>query len=226
MAKKQPIVINGEAFTTKKDLQERVRSILWSYKDGDAVNMFDTPFLLALFDQHPDAEQKIGVGVNHIEVRRNPVYTQTQGFWIVRTDGTETDISYLECLTPTPHSKRFERACRVAVEPSTMAFKQVFFDNAIGIQPCPLTGDVLTFIGSHVDHVAPQTFKSLLADFVRDMSLDIEKIQVDGRGIDGVVQDTIADESLRRQWIQYHNEHAVLRVISRTGNLSHAKRKP
>lgn len=220
------MIINGESFSTKKELQERVRSILWAYKSGDIVNMFDTPFLLSLFAQHPQAEQKIGCGVARIEVRRNPVYTQTQGFWIVRADGTETDISYLECLAPTPHSKRFERACRVAVEPSTMAFKQRFFDDLVGPALCPYTGERLSFVGSHVDHVPPETFKSLLADFIRCYSIDVESVQIDGSGIDGAIQDTIADVQLNKLWIDYHNACANLRVISRTANLSHAKVNP
>lgn len=226
MAKKQPMIVNGESFATKKDLQERIRGILWSYRNGDTVNMFDAPFLTSLFQQHPDADQKIGAGIACIEVRRNPVYMNTQGFWIVRADGTETDISYLECLTPTSHAKRFERACRAAVEPDTIRFKELFFaDATTTVKQCPFTGDQLSFVGSHVDHIAPLTFKRLVSDFIAWANLNIDNVQIDGRGVDGAIQDTFADDNLRSQWIDYHNEHAKLRVISRMGNLSHAKRE-
>jgi hypothetical protein len=224
MANRSELIVGGELFKTKKALQGRVRKILWSYRDGDVVDMFDTPFLLALFMRHPSAEQKVGCGVAQIEVRRNPVYTNTQGFWIIRLDGTATDISYLECLTETPHPKRFERACRVAVEPSIIEFKQQAFDAAGGKLQCPFTGEWLTLAGAHADHVAPKTFRALLAEFVDLYGIDIDKVTVNGRGVDGVVQDTLDSTELERVWVQYHDANAVLRIVSRTGNLSHAKK--
>jgi hypothetical protein len=33
------------------------------------VNMFDAPFLFDLFKMHPSAEQKIGCGIAHAELR-------------------------------------------------------------------------------------------------------------------------------------------------------------
>lgn len=224
MSSREEIIVNCEMFRTKKALQERVRKILWSYRDGDVVDMFDTPFLLSLFLRHPNAEQKFGCGISHIMVRRNPVYTQTRSFWIVRLDGSETDISYLECLTETPHTKRFERACRVAIEPSVMKFKQLAFALSGGFIVCPLTGELLTLAGSHADHVAPKTFKALLADFVKTHNVDIAAAGVNGRGVDGIVQDTLDSAELERQWITYHDANAELRIISRTANLSHAKK--
>ncbi|TXH46397.1 MAG: DUF3223 domain-containing protein [Desulfurellales bacterium] len=224
MSNRKCFVVNGESFKTKKELQDRVRSILWAYRHGDIVNMFDAPFLTELFGMHPSAVQKIGCGIAAIEVRRNPVYTNTQGFWIIRLDGSETDISYLECLTETPHHKRFERACRVAVEPSIIKFKQQAFDAAGGKLRCPFTGDWLSFAGAHVDHIAPKTFQSMLADFVRKHGIDVESVKVNGKCVDGAIQDTLDNAGLEQSWIQYHDALADLRVVSRTGNLSHAKK--
>lgn len=224
MRKHQSIVVNGEEFSSKKALQERVRSILHSYRSGNVVNMFDAPFLLSLFSRHPAADQKIGCGVAQIEVRKNLVYTHTQCFWIVRVDGTETDISYRECLSPTSHAQRFANACRAAVEPSTMAFKQRHFDSLSG-QPyyCPLTGELLRFVGSHVDHIPPQTFSAILATFITRFDINVDAVVIDGRGIDGSIQDTLRDSVLEQQWIDYHDSVANLRVVSRAGNLSLAK---
>lgn len=224
MSSREDIVVNNEVFKTKKALQERVREVLWFYRDGDVVDMFDTPFLISLFMRYPNAEQKIGCGISHIMVRRNLVYRQTQGFWIMRVDGSETDISYLECLTETPHHKRFERACRVAIEPSIMGFKQLAFALSAGLIACPLTGDILTLTDSHADHIAPKTFKKLLADFVKIHGIDISGVSVNGRGVDGAIQDTLDSTELEKQWIAYHDANADLRIVSRLGNLSHAKK--
>lgn len=224
MATRKEIIVNCEMFRTKKALQERVRKILWSYRDGDVVDVFDEPFLIALFHRHPDAEQKIGCGIDFIEVRRNLIYAQTQNFWIIRKDGSETDISYLECLTETPHHKQFERACRVAIEPSIMNLKRQAFDLAGGVLTCPVTGELLTFVGSHADHIAPKTFQVLLADFVAEHGIDIATVGVNGRGIDGIVQDTLDSTKLEQAWIAYHDANANIQIVSRAANLSHVKK--
>jgi hypothetical protein len=64
----------------------------------------------------------------------------------------------------------------------------------------------------------------LLAEFVDLYGIDIDKVTVNGRGVDGVVQDTLDSTELERVWVQYHDANAVLRIVSRTGNLSHAKK--
>lgn len=224
MAKRRTYNVNGELFKTKKALQNRVRLILWSYSDGEYLTFNDLEFMTDLLSNHPQADIKIGSGVAGMQVRQNPVYTQTQGFWIIRTDGTDTDFSYIECLTPTPKPKKVLRALRVAVEPDTQAFKQRFFDQHNGIAPCPITCETMTYTNCHVDHAPPNTFDVLAQRFLEEEGIDPNDVELLDEYADNRLQDELADQDLKRKWIDYHGEHAQLRVISRRANLSDVRR--
>ncbi|MEZ4614736.1 MAG: DCL family protein [Caldilineaceae bacterium] len=224
MGKRQAFIINGEKFATKKDLLTRVRQILHSYKDGQTLNMFDLAFIGDLLNNHPQAEQKIGCGISSIFVKQNPVFHGNRGFWIRREDGTQTDFSFMECLSPSSQKKKVLSAFRAAVEPFTFAFKQQFFDSlADGIATCDYTGQVLTFVGSHVDHKPPNTFEKIFSDFIDNEDLDIAKIELLGGAQDNLIQDEIADPTIKDRWITFHNQQAELRVVSSKANLSDVK---
>lgn len=215
--------INGEVFTTKKSVEERVKYILYSYGKGGILNRQDAEFMLDLFTYHASYTQKVGVGIHHVSIRKNPPYG-TMGFWLTRTDGTETDISYLECLKGSSKRKEFERACRAAIHPYILDFKQNFFDDTPGVYYCPYTGEEIDYDTAHVDHRRPHTFRAILDSFVAYEGLDVDKVEVLGEGLDGVTGNTLADEELEQRWISYHNQRADLQIVSRTANLSLLKR--
>jgi len=215
--------INGEVFTTKKSVEERVKYILYSYGKGGILNRQDTEFMLDLFTYHASYTQKVGVGIHHVSIRKNPPYG-TMGFWLTRTDGTETDISYLECLKGSSKRKEFERACRAAIHPYILDFKQNFFDDTPGVYYCPYTGEEIDCDTAHVDHRRPRTFRAILDSFIAYEGLDVDKVEVLGKGLDGVMGNTLADEELEQRWITYHNQYADLQIVSRTANLSLLKR--
>jgi hypothetical protein len=224
MGKRQSFIINGEKFATKKDLLARVREILHSYKDGQALNMFDFAFIRDLLNNHPQAEQKIGCGISSIFVKQNPVFHGNRGFWITRDDDTQTDFSFMECLSPSSPKRKVLSAFRAAVEPFTFAFKQQFFDSRPdGTAICDYNGQALTFVGSHVDHKPPNTFEKIFNDFIGSEDLDIAKIELLGGAQDNVIQDQIADPTIKERWITFHNQQAELRVISSKANLSDVK---
>lgn len=221
MAKRQPIQVGGLEFRTKSALQEHIRAIVAKYPDEAALVGHDLTFVLSLLERHPHADVKIGCGVRAIIVRRNPVYRQTRGFYILRVDGSDTDFSWVECLNPTPHHKKVIRAMRALIEPQTMAFKQRFFDTQEPV--CPLTSERLTFVGSHVDHVPPLTFERLVDDFCAAYGIDINRVPLRDELADNKYVDVIDDDLIAARWVNYHAAHAVLRVVSRLGNLSHSK---
>ena len=223
MAKRQTYLVHGEVFRTKSELQERIKRILWRYEDRQTLATDDFEFMLDLLQHHPRAETKMGVGVAHMLVKKNPIYHGTRSFYLVRLDGTETDFSYLECITPTSKRKKVKMACRALVEPYTMEFKQRFFDERGGVAICELTGEKIYFIGSHVDHIPPKTFDALFAQFIDYYGIDIEAIDLKDEFVDNKIQNELADENLSTLWVKWHNEHAELRVVSKCANLSRVK---
>lgn len=219
----KPMVVNGILFQTKKSLEETIRGIVASYKNEQTLKDEDKNFIVALIEnQHPQAEAKIGPGIARIIVRQNPIYTHTRGFHLFRVDGTDTDVSWTECLRPTPHHKKVRRAMRFLVESQTRAFKQEFFD--IGESPyCQITGELINFTDSHVDHVPPLTFDQLVENFFTELQLDINSIGLRGDQDDNKYVDLLDDDKLADRWQEYHLENANLRVISQFANLSIVK---
>jgi len=220
-------IVNGETFKTQGALVDRVREIIKRYKPGVAVDVFDADFLQSLLSMHPEAEQKIGVGVVGFTVEDNPLYPgpKARGLRLHRADGSSTDFSFWECIRPTPHIKKVQRAFRAAIEPDTMAFKQRHFDALPwGVGACPDTDEPITYTHCHVDHKAPNTFDVLFARFLESEHLDANTIQVYGAGIDNTYQDRLTDAELERRWRDFHNTNATLEVVSATANLSLRRR--
>jgi hypothetical protein len=225
MSQRDHYVVANETFSTRSALQKRVKEILYRYKDGQLLSDGDFEFMFELLKRHPDFELKYGVGIKAILVDQNPFYRNTRCFWLIRLDNSKTDFSYGECIKPTSQKKKFFNACRAAVEPYTQAFKRNFFDGLRGeVYFCPLTGQPLNFIGSHVDHKAPKTFQNIVENFIKEHSIDVDQVKINSSAADNEYQDTFADKDLEELWVEYHNLNADLRILSGKGNLSLSKK--
>jgi len=47
---------------------------------------------------HQKAAAKIGIGVDKVVVKQHPIFETTRCFFLVRSDGTEEDFSYIKCI--------------------------------------------------------------------------------------------------------------------------------
>lgn len=96
MAKAQPVEIGDIKFSRKGDALNHLKSLLNSYRPEERVSSADELFLLEALKKHPEAHEKIGVGVDHLFVRRADYGTKC--FWVRRTDGSEERFSYKNCV--------------------------------------------------------------------------------------------------------------------------------
>lgn len=209
--------IGTESFARKKDIKLRCRSILSATADGALLDGFDKAFLMDLFRLHPSWVRKEGSGVSGITARTT--FLGSRSFFLIRPDGSEEDISYnivVDYLNRSAENMAvmdFKDAARTAVMFQTKQFRI----NALagGQTLCPLTGEALSDT-SHVDHVAPLTFDRLLFDFCRSRGVNPKAVIIDYVG--GMLP-RIRDELLLSDWEDYHQKNAVLRLVSRNGNL-------
>lgn len=223
---KKSYTINGVTFTTQQELVAHIRAILKRYSNGEMLDMFDNLFVYDLLRLHPEADRKIGSGVEFFFVADNPVYPgpRSRGFRVHRADGSETDFSFWECVRPSSHSQKVIDAFRHVIEPDLRQFKQHVFDSSDdGIVACPDTGQTLTFTSAHVDHKAPLTFDRMIADFLVFEGISANDVRLHASG-DNEYQDRLVDLALQERWIAYHRDNAVLEVVSATANLSLRKR--
>lgn len=172
-----------------------------------------------VFPLHPEWKDKVGVGIDHIEVRDTKY--RNKCFYIIRTDGTETDISYT--LSLTPHSKMDDimAACRTAVSGSIEKFR-----NSVDLPfTCPITGELVEDRSNmHIDHYSP-TFKELVDVWMKYK--DVDKVYESTRksNRDDCVSTYFDDPILIVEFITFHDRYAHLRAVSKTANLSVLKRK-
>jgi hypothetical protein len=91
----KPIKIGSLAFKKKGDANEFFKSMLYRYDLGDKVSVDDAEHLTVLVAMHPEADEKIGVGIESFSVRTADYGTRC--FWINRTDGTTEKFSFKSC---------------------------------------------------------------------------------------------------------------------------------
>lgn len=215
-SRRQPIRIGDEVFATKKAAGDRIREILYRYGIGHALGAADESFMRDVLALHPESEQKIGVGVARIEVRQN---MGSRGFWVVRTDGSATDFSFLACLTPPTHEHDVRRALRTAVRDQVRAFRD---RELVPGARCAVTMELLDGLEVHVDHDPP--FEDLVRAFMAARGLSFGDMAVVATA-DGATDTVLADHALAAEWSVYHAEHARLRLTTRHANLSVLRRQ-
>lgn len=178
----------------------------------------DGDWLAALLTLHPDAAEKTGSGVAFIAVGPVPG-KKSRGFTVHRTDGSVTDFSWLECISPTSHRTRVLTAMREAVAGQVTAFKQSEAD--AGRLRCAITGEELSWGDAEVDHADP-VFQAL-ADRYAEVSGGYDKIRL-VPSADGMIGQPMVPED-ERVWQLYHEHAARLRILSRAAHREVTRRQ-
>lgn len=203
-------IVGGIVFTTKIDLEAYVKNILNSAPIG-RLNPADEAFIADLLTNHPSAETKIGTGVQSIRVGSNGF--SGRAFFVTRTDNTEVDFSYKQCIRPFTYATKVKFAFRKAISDQVIAVKRTVFPDRYAVIHCPITGDPMTYTDAHVDHEPPNTFAALLQAYLEERGLTYDDIPLVECGIGKALPGDIAAD-----WAFWHAQRARLRVISGYAN--------
>jgi hypothetical protein len=220
MGKKCPITIGEDEFNTKKEAETAVQEILNRHGMGQSLTGDEDTFIRDLIALHPATVDKIGCGIDHIEIRPDPDYGTTRCFHVIRTDGSSTDVSYKKCINGEKYRQLVRPALRTAIQRQIQQFKEGQF--AIGPQNCPYTNELLTLETCHVDHLPPMTFETLVTEWLKLNGLKESDVQITARE-DNSSSRFMVNASQIQSWVTYHQYHARLRLLSRRGNLSNSK---
>ena len=214
-----PVVLGGIRYGTKSQVKVRAQAILRTYTPGARVsNKDDHNFLLDLIEWHPNRAAKVGAGVRRFEVRRNTGMPSV-GFFVVRIDGTDTDFSYNECISPSSHRGKVIKAMRYAIIDQVMGVADSAFADG-GPVRCAITGRPLHHRSeAHVDHEDP-TFIELATAFAESVG-GFEVIEY--TDVNGIAGTRLTNESQADRWRAYHHANAKLRVVSVQANLTRGK---
>ena len=203
---------------TKKEMTNRCREIL-----NDTSKIVDKPstdFLINnIFPNHLRWKNKVGVGIDHIEVR--PDIYGGKCFYLVRVDGSFTDISYVKSITPEKPIDYVKRACRTAVEGKIMEKRE-----SITLPyTCPITGEIIWDMSNiHIDHY-DLTFDELFNDWIKDKDInELYKKTLDSSKDNSTIT-YFNDKEIIKDFVEFHNKHTHLRAVSKKANLGELKKK-
>jgi hypothetical protein len=173
--------------------------------------------LLDLISKHPEAEHKIGVGVDRFEIRLNPIFKNQNTFYLIRVNGTSTDFSFRSCITGRKKTAwaLFCDAARNAVADQILVFKSSAFME-VDRPACGITGNPVLWNNCHVDHVVE--FSELIRKFVEQNGIDVSSAVKPSSDMQ-IVAEFISDD-LRRKWCEYHRTFAELRLTTPEANLA------
>ncbi|WP_105975920.1 DCL family protein [Streptomyces geranii] len=116
--------IGQRRFATKGAARAAVQEVLHGYPVGTVLSGEVFDLLRDLLDMHPDAEDKIGVGVADIRIAPSPhpKYKKYPAFEVVRTDESTIDFSYRDCIDHPSLRSQVHNVMRVEVEDKTTAY--------------------------------------------------------------------------------------------------------
>ena len=219
--KKFDIKIQEVTFFTKKSLAEKCKEILNSYKDGDRLNMFDEEFMIDFFTQLAKSHKLKEKKIVEVYVRRSKKYRKNLQFWIKREDGTITDISYINCIWPRKKIDEISDACRRAVEDIVTKYKFKHVYPTIS----DLSGQIITGPDeAEVDHYE-MDFVDLVNNWVCLNGGEEYIYSKINETEDGSEITEFTDSELTDSFIQYHNSHSHLRILTIDENRKRKKSK-
>jgi hypothetical protein len=203
--------ISGIQFNNKKEITTHIQNILRRYETGENLQYNDQKFMYDLLQRHNEVDKKIGVGIDYIRKVKND--WGKHAFEIVRIDGSETDFSFMKCITQKGEFQDHRAACRTTIRNDIQKFRYETY--SLGEVICPITGENVPIENSHVDHKPPNTFDYIFRQWVtNNINAKI------GGYDDGEQHKYFIDSEVGENFRELHNQLAELRVTSARGNLS------
>jgi Protein of unknown function (DUF3223) len=208
--------VGRRTFRTKSDVQAELRRILYAVPVGEAVGEEDGSLIADLLHdgRHPETLEKIGVGIDHIEVRA--ANYSTRCFWIVRKDGTDSDFSIKAALNGEPSAKsRVAAALREEIHDEITLFRKEQSD----MVNCAICGSSTSRDSAFVTYVGP-SFDVLTTHFVERYG-GWSAIAEEAAGPYGR---RLVDLDVAAEWHKYHRESAELALAHPKCNLARPRR--
>jgi hypothetical protein len=209
--------IGDKEFKYKKDAISYFKDILNSYEPTQIVGVKDFNDLIGLIEIRPDKDEKIGCGIEKIQVIG--VRYKTKCFELIRTDGSTEVFSYRNCINgkSIPLAK-FSKTCRETISEDLRKVKLTYFKkfSTKGEVKCQETGELCKWEELNVDHRQPNTFSVIVDRFIEVHKIDINTVPYI-EIMDGVYHFT--DHELVEKFKNYHRDKANLRLVKKGKNL-------
>lgn len=204
-------------FKYKKDAITYYKNILNSYEFHELLDESDFGDVLDLLKIHPNAQEKIGIGIKKITVEKTR--HNTKCFNAIRFDSSSEIFSYIKCINgDLSPLEKFSKTCRDAISNDMRLLKLSFFkeNSQKGRVKCQETGELSLWEDLNIDHRQPNTFSVIVDRFIELHGIDLTSIEY-VESIDNVY--SFKDDGLAEKFRKYHKEKANLRLVRKNNNL-------
>lgn len=226
----KPVVTSTLRWDTRKDAEADCFRILRlaGYSVGDTVsNVDDIAILQAILSIHPHATKKTGIGVHHFEIRQMvgtpgvAVSADSIGIWIVRSDGSVEDFSYLESIYPSDQKRNVTSALRETINDLRVAYRDRRFSP--GYADSDVSGNrFLNRAAATVIYESP-SFAQMAFRFA-DSEGGWNAVNVRAGGGSGAfVGEAMTDVAQRERWRRFFTKYARPQLATKSEGASRPK---
>ena len=203
---------------TQATLKNHFRQIFNKIGVCDSVKTkYPTEFIdfCEVFKRHCDYPAKF-IGFIDIKIGYNPKFINQLEVSIIKLDGSIDDVSVMNnCITGKPKDS-LKTAMRVSIQPQIEQYKNTNF-----IKVCELCSEHDRL---EIDHHSEKTpFAKLYIDFLEINTLPIPTTFNNTKCHLKCFKEINYD--FEKNWTQYHQENAILRILCRKCNSSQTKYK-
>ena len=211
-------IMSISQFKTQASLKTHFREIINKIGVCDSVKTkYPSEFLdfCEVFKRHSDYPGKF-IGFVDIKIDYNPIFINQLEVSIIKEDRTIDDVSVMNnCITGKPNDN-LKIAMRVSIQPQIDEYK-----NNNYIKVCELCGEHDRIEIDH--HSEKMPFAKLYIDFMEINKLPIPTSFNDTKSHMKCFKQE--DNCFLENWIQYHKDNAILRMLCRACNGSQRKYK-
>ena len=221
---RKPVNFLDKTYKTQMEFEKFVKQTI--YKDigicFDVKNRHPDKYniLIKILERHPEWNSK-SLNMRTIKITNDALNVKALQIIIIKDSG-EVDISWKCAITGKHKSKKSElmMSMRVSVEEQIQDFRR-----SCGRYCCELCGDDRTLDVDHNDE-KKSAFNELAYNFVEDND-DIKIPDTFGELNDGTNRSCFLEKDyiFRDKWVEYHREHAKLRILCHKCNISRPKTK-
>lgn len=206
----KPVVLGPLTFGSRKELREYLSQALVTTGRGNRVSEDLDAVLRDLIQVHPDAERKVGAGIDGFTVRFMP--PKSNAFFIERVDGSREDFSFHKCLAHLDGTGFREREIKAKLRDVVKDETEAFRASLPEITECVLTGTSLRRNTAHIDHAYPNTFSRIISVFLKRERLTWSTFPIGASG-DPVIGRIVTDPGVAWRWRSTHRTMAHLRPV-------------
>ena len=208
------VALSTIRFASKTEAKKHFKEMRDRYQDGQQVDKFDSAQLFELLQRHPEACEKIGLGVKYFYRDLSPDHP-TSCFHIVRLDGSRTDFSFGACVDgvqPTV-DQQFYSACRYSVARDLTEQKAKLFERADGILTCARTGEQITIDQAEYRHTEPK-FSDIVSGFIQSYRIEVsDELLTTSDDLQYVVR--LRDSGMATAFREHHKSVAALSMFKK-----------